>query len=84
MKMKPIQFFDLKIDTMQLLDKTSPAFLYQQVIEFIDYQQKTGVLLKCYFLLNIRIFITNAYNWQKIFLFCHFFLQEKKYDKLKR
>ena len=30
---------------MQLLDKASPAFLYQQVIEFIDYQQKTGILL---------------------------------------
>jgi len=30
---------------MQLLDKTSPAFLYQQVIDFIGYQQKTGVLL---------------------------------------
>lgn len=30
---------------MRLLDKTSPAFLYQQVIDFIGYQQKTGALL---------------------------------------
>ncbi len=30
---------------MRLLDKTSPAFLYQQVIDFIDYQQKIGVIL---------------------------------------
>jgi len=30
---------------MRLLDKTSPAFLYQQVIDFIGYQQKSGALL---------------------------------------
>jgi len=30
---------------MRLLDKTSPAFLYQQVIDFVGYQQKTGALL---------------------------------------
>ncbi len=30
---------------MQLLDKSSTAFLYQQVIDFIGYQQKTGALL---------------------------------------
>ncbi len=29
---------------MRLLDKTSPAFLYQQVIDFVGYQQKTGAL----------------------------------------
>lgn len=29
---------------MRLLDKTSPAFLYQQVIDFIGYQQKSGAL----------------------------------------
>ena len=29
---------------MRLLDKASPAFLYQQVIDFVEYQQKTGVL----------------------------------------
>ncbi len=38
MKMKPIQF-------MRLLDKKSSSFLYQQVIDFIDQQQKTGALL---------------------------------------
>ena len=30
---------------MRLLDKSSSAFLYQQVIDFVDYQQKTGALL---------------------------------------
>ncbi len=30
---------------MRLLDKTSSAFLYQQVIDFIEHQQKSGVLL---------------------------------------
>jgi len=30
---------------MRLLDKTSSAFLYQQVIDFVGYQQKTGALL---------------------------------------
>jgi len=30
---------------MRLLDKTSSAFLYQQVIDFIEHQQKLGVLL---------------------------------------
>lgn len=29
---------------MQLLDKTSSSFLYQQVIDFVGYQQKTGAL----------------------------------------
>lgn len=29
---------------MRLLDKTSTAFLYQQVIDFVEHQQKTGVL----------------------------------------
>lgn len=45
MKMKPIQFCLLEIGLMRLLDKTSPAFLYQQVIDFVGYQQKTGALL---------------------------------------
>ena len=30
---------------MRLLDKESPAFLYQQVIDFVGYQEKTGALL---------------------------------------
>lgn len=30
---------------MRLLNKESPAFLYQQVIDFVGYQQKTGALL---------------------------------------
>ena len=30
---------------MRLLDKTSPAFLYQQVIDFVEHQQKIGALL---------------------------------------
>lgn len=30
---------------MRLLDKKSSAFLYQQVIDFIEYQQKSGVLI---------------------------------------
>ena len=30
---------------MRLLDKTSPAFLYQQVIDFVEHQQKMGALL---------------------------------------
>ena len=30
---------------MRLLDKTSSDFLYQQVIDFIEKQQQTGVLL---------------------------------------
>ena len=29
---------------MRLLDKTSPSFLYQQVIDFIEHQQKIGAL----------------------------------------
>ncbi|MGL1957032.1 MAG: PLP-dependent aminotransferase family protein [Colwellia sp.] len=29
---------------MRLLDKTSPAFLYQQVIDFVEHQQKIGAL----------------------------------------
>jgi len=30
---------------MHILDKSSPSFLYQQVIDFIDYQQKSGAFL---------------------------------------
>ena len=30
---------------MRLLDKTSSAFLYQQVIDFIEKQQQSGALL---------------------------------------
>lgn len=30
---------------MRLLDKTSPTFLYQQVIDFVEHQQKIGTLL---------------------------------------
>jgi len=37
MKMIPIQF-------MRLLDKAAPEFLYQQVIEFVVRQEKTGAL----------------------------------------
>lgn len=50
--MKPIQFcflafllFAFTLVSMKLLDKTSSAFLYHQVIDFIEHQQKNGVLL---------------------------------------
>lgn len=40
--MKPIQF---EVPILRLLDKNSSAYLYQQVIDFIDYQQKMGCLV---------------------------------------
>lgn len=51
--MQPIQFMllnslpiiVLKVVLMRLLDKNSAAFLYQQVIDFIEHQQKIGALL---------------------------------------
>ncbi len=51
--MQPIQFvllnslpiIVLKVVLMRLLDKNSAAFLYQQVIDFIEHQQKIGALL---------------------------------------
>ncbi len=36
-KMQPVQF-------MRLLDKSSPEFLYQQVIEYVERQEKNGAL----------------------------------------
>lgn len=43
--MKPTQFFLLiLVKIMRLLDKNSAAFLYQQVIDFINQQVKVGIL----------------------------------------
>jgi len=40
--MQPIQFW--RLNNMRLLDKSSPEFLYQQVIEFVERQEKSGAI----------------------------------------